>query len=249
MRRFLLLLSALPALSGCYSGHSLTQAAADSAAVRRVAERPDRAAFPVYLHADDLAPEDGVSPVYQLARALEQSGRYPAVLLTRPDGAAIEATLRIVPEPRESEEDLNAAKLALSGLSLFLLSWAMPQTHHFAADYGLDVRWPNGVDRHYAARCEGYSRATPDKYRDAQVAARALRRTACLNALANRMGDDHARMTRNLSFQAPDGRTSSDAPAWGQGTIAHPPAAEAVCTTLGFKPGSKGFAGCLMGVY
>lgn len=237
------------ALCGCYSGAYLTHAAPDSSQVNARVPSGGHAGFPVYIvSVTTNQPEDASTGPYDLARVLERTGLFSNVSAVPPGGDCIEADLDIATTPQDVQAAFNIAKMALTGLSAFLLAGALPQTNTYESVDRLRVRWPNQVERTYVANCSSYSYATLDKYRAVQKSARILNQAACLNALANQMSADYRPMTLGLRYERPAGSTTSQVEKSPAAKSPNRPAPEAVCTVLGYQRGSAAFTGCLMGL-
>ena len=236
-------------LSGCYSGYYLTRSAPDSAMIHERGQLRQQVGFPVYLPAVIARPPNEDSNTqYELARKLGATGLYPGVYVVSPPGRAITARLEVETSPQEAQEDWNLAKMVLSGLTAFLLTPALPQTRDDESVYTLRVDWPNGKTTQYTAACSAYSYATLDKYRDVQYSAKALKESSCLNSLVNRMSADHPMMVAHAAYWPPDGTTTSQLEKTRPSELKESPSPEDVCRVLGYRPGSKPYADCLIGV-
>jgi len=236
-------------LSGCYSGYYLTRAAPDAAVVHEGGDPRKNDGFPVYLASVTANPPgEAAHTQYALARKLETAGRYSGVYLLSPPGRVIEARLKVDTSPQEDQEAWNLGKMVLSGLTAFLLTPALPQTLDYDSVYTLRVTWPNAQTSRYTAACGAHSYATLDKYRDVQNLARALNESSCLNSLVNQMSADYPRMAGNAVYTPPNGTTTSQLEKNSPSRNQDSPTPGDVCQVLGYRPGSKTYTDCLVGV-
>ena len=237
-------------LSGCYSGYHLTRSAPDSVMIHERGQPRQPVGFPVYLPAVIARPPDEDSHTqYELARKLGATGLYPGVFVVSPPGRAIAARLEVETSPQEAQEDWNLAKMVLTGLTAFLLTPALPLTLDDDSVYSLQVDWPSGQTTRYTAACGTHAYATLDKYRNAQQSAKALKESSCLNSLVNQMSKDHPGRVGNAVYTPPSGTTTSQMEKSSPSAIQDDPSPEDVCQVLGYRPGSKPYADCLIGVH
>lgn len=236
-------------LSGCYSGYYLTRAAPDAAIVHERGDPRSNDGFPVYLASVTVNPPGvAVHTQYELARKLETAGRYSGIYLLSPPGRVIEARLKVDTSPQEAQEAWNLCKMVLSGLTAFLLTPALPQTLDYDSVYTLQVTWPNDKTSQYTAACSAHSYATLDKYRDVQNLAQALNESSCLNSLVNQMSADYPGMIDKAVYTSPNGTTTSQMEKSGSSRTQDSPTPGDVCQVLGYRPGSKMYSDCLVGV-
>jgi hypothetical protein len=236
-------------LSGCYSGYYLTRTAPDAAEVHGRAHSRENGGFPVYLASITSKPPDDQTNIrYDLARKLVSTGLYPDVYVMSPPGVAIEARLDIETQPQDAQEAWNMVKMVLSGLTAFLLSPALPQTHDFDSVYTLRVIWPSKAGTIYSASCNAHSYATLDQYRDVQNLAKQLQESACLSSLVNRMSADYPKMIGGAVYIPPRGTTTSQVEQGHPSRMKNAPSPQDVCKVLGYEGNSKSFIDCMIGV-
>ena len=193
---------------GCQQGFNLTKHPIDSAFVHSHQSQNNKVVLPIVL--DNIISNELFA---FFSEKLIQAGLYGEIYRTSPSGNYIHTRLIIDKAPVSIAAILLIfPEAVLYGGSFSLLAPLLPIKTDFEYKYTLSVRWPNGINATYSAKCAAtasinfptfgdYSHATRQKamYQEAQQ----MVDKTCLNSLVNQMSDDYALMTKGYGDSKP----------------------------------------------
>jgi len=155
------------ALSGCYSFSNMTKTPvlSDNVIFTPQDSKNDKIGYvsniSVKLNNGVANTSDGF--VKRLIGKLQQSNYFKDVAyglyFKKPDTPFYDLSF-IIEENQDMNMGGNLTKSFLTGISLFVLAPALPNSYDFYTDYCLQATWPNGKKREYKASCAGSATGT-----------------------------------------------------------------------------------------
>ena len=155
------------ALNGCYSYSSMTKIPefSDNVVVSSKDSKSDKIGYVsninVKLNNGVANTSDGF--VKRVIGKLQQSNYLEDVTyglyVKKPDTPFYDLSFTIE-ENRDMNMGGNLTKAFFTGLTLFVLAPALPNTYDFYTDHYLQATWPDGTKREYKASCTGSASGT-----------------------------------------------------------------------------------------
>lgn len=154
-------------MTGCYSYSNMTKIPQNSDTIN-IANNSNKNKLVGYVSSINVKFNNGNTNVNdgfakKLIQQLQKTNYLQDVMYSvyskKPDSSYIDISININ-EAEDLNMGLNMTKSIFTGLSLFILAPALPNSYDFNTDHYLQAAWPDGKKREYKASCAGFASGT-----------------------------------------------------------------------------------------